>query len=125
MAASVSHDGPSFGRGRRKADAPARRGAGQGSAPGGTVAGPAGSPRISEGRGLAGLLFVAPALTVSLVFVIIPFANTVRLSFTDATFSDPGSFVGLDNWSPATRGCWRSSARRSTCRSWCRASSSA
>ena len=35
MAASVSHDGPSFGRGRRKADAPARRGAGQGSAPGG------------------------------------------------------------------------------------------
>ncbi|BAQ31899.1 carbohydrate ABC transporter permease [Bifidobacterium scardovii] len=98
MAASVSHDGPSFGRGRRKADAPARRGAGQGSAPGGTAAGPAGSPRISEGRGLAGLLFVAPALTVSLVFVIIPFANTVRLSFTDATFSDPGSFVGLDNY---------------------------
>ncbi|MDF7664698.1 sugar ABC transporter permease [Bifidobacterium sp. ESL0745] len=51
--------------------------------------------KIHEGRGLVGWLFVVPALAVAICFVILPFFNTVRLSFTDATFSDPGKFVGL------------------------------
>lgn len=63
----------------------------------GRRAGP-GTTGAGEGRGLIGLLFVAPALVVALVFVIIPFLNTARLSFTDATFADPGSFVGLENY---------------------------
>ena len=51
--------------------------------------------RIHEGTGFAAWLFVLPALAVAVVFVIAPFVNTVRLSFTDATFARPGSFVGL------------------------------
>lgn len=54
--------------------------------------------RINEGRGLVGWVFSLPALAVALVFVIAPFVNTVRLSFTDATFADRGSFVGLDQY---------------------------
>ena len=51
---------------------------------------------IREGRGFSGWLFVLPAILVALTFVIIPFINTIRLSFTDATFSNPGQFVGLE-----------------------------
>lgn len=43
-------------------------------------------------------LFVLPALLVALMFVVGPFINTVRLSFTDATFSNPGQFVGLQQY---------------------------
>lgn len=53
---------------------------------------------IREGRGLSGWLFVLPAILVALTFVIIPFINTIRLSFTDATFSNPGQFVGLEQY---------------------------
>lgn len=35
---------------------------------------------------------------MALTFVIIPFINTIRLSFTDATFSNPGQFVGLEQY---------------------------
>lgn len=54
--------------------------------------------RIHEGTGFAAWLFVLPALAVALVFVIAPFINTVRLSFTDATFARPGTFVGLEQY---------------------------
>ena len=54
--------------------------------------------RIKEGNGIAGWLFVVPALLIALTFVIAPFINTVRLSFTDATFSNPGHFVGLEQY---------------------------
>ncbi len=54
--------------------------------------------RIHEGTGFAAWLFVLPALAVALVFVIAPFVNTVRLSFTDATFARPGTFVGLEQY---------------------------
>ena len=54
--------------------------------------------RIKEGNGIAGWLFVVPALLIALTFVIVPFINTVRLSFTDATFSNPGHFVGLEQY---------------------------
>ncbi|MBL3915287.1 carbohydrate ABC transporter permease [Bifidobacterium longum] len=53
---------------------------------------------IREGRGFSGWLFVLPAILVALTFVIIPFINTIRLSFTDATFSNPGQFVGLEQY---------------------------
>ena len=54
--------------------------------------------RIKEGKGYTGWLFVLPALTVAIIFVIAPFLNTIRLSFTDATFSNPGHFVGLEQY---------------------------
>ena len=53
---------------------------------------------IREGSGFSGWLFVLPAILVALTFVIIPFINTIRLSFTDATFSNPGQFVGLEQY---------------------------
>lgn len=56
------------------------------------------SRRIPENGVLAPWLFVLPALIVIVVFFIIPFINTLRLSFTDATMLRPGSFVGLDQY---------------------------
>lgn len=56
-----------------------------------------GNHRIKESK-MAGWLFVLPAIAVALVFVVAPFINTVRLSFTDATFSNPGEFVGLEQY---------------------------
>ncbi|MFC0673149.1 carbohydrate ABC transporter permease [Brachybacterium hainanense] len=72
----------------------------------------AGNARITRARdrarSLRALAFLAPALLVLLVFVLIPALEALRLSFTDASgFGTPG-FVGLDNYlrvleSPASR----------------------
>lgn len=43
-------------------------------------------------------LFLAPALTVALVFTIGPFLNTIVLSFTNATTLGGGTFNGVDNY---------------------------
>jgi ABC-type sugar transport system permease subunit len=43
-------------------------------------------------------LMLLPGLAVVLVFVIVPFANTLRLAFTDSTLLKAGSFVGWDNF---------------------------
>ncbi|MFM9610723.1 carbohydrate ABC transporter permease [Streptomyces niveiscabiei] len=43
-------------------------------------------------------LFLALGITVTAVFVLFPFLNTVVLSFTDATMVRGGRFVGLDNY---------------------------
>ncbi len=61
--------------------------------------------RIKEGNGIAGWLFVVPALLIALTFVIAPFINTVRLSFTDATSPIPVILSGWNN----TRRCFRMS----------------
>ncbi|WP_431836640.1 carbohydrate ABC transporter permease [Cellulomonas sp. Y8] len=43
-------------------------------------------------------LMLLPGLAVVVTFVVLPFANTLRLAFTDATLLRPGQFVGLDNF---------------------------
>lgn len=49
-------------------------------------------------RRLSPWLFLAPALLVTLVFHLLPFANTLVLAFTDARALGGGSFTGLDNF---------------------------
>jgi len=41
---------------------------------------------------------VLPGLAVVVTFVVLPFGNTLRLAFTDATLLRPGRFVGFDNF---------------------------
>ncbi|MET7826999.1 sugar ABC transporter permease [Streptomyces sp. NPDC005386] len=43
-------------------------------------------------------LFLAPALAIAVTFFIIPFSNTVILSFTDASTLGGGHFTGLANY---------------------------
>ena len=43
-------------------------------------------------------LMVLPRLAVVVTFVVLPFGNTLRLAFTDATLLRPGRFVGFDNF---------------------------
>ncbi|MCT6781874.1 sugar ABC transporter permease [Streptomyces sp. CS7] len=49
-------------------------------------------------RWYAPWLFLAPALTVAVTFFIVPFGNTVVLSFTDAATLGGGQFTGLANY---------------------------
>ncbi|GGY59974.1 carbohydrate ABC transporter permease [Streptomyces omiyaensis] len=49
-------------------------------------------------RWYAPWLFLAPALAVAVTFFLIPFSNTVVLSFTDASTLGGGHFTGLDNY---------------------------
>ncbi|GAB3564034.1 carbohydrate ABC transporter permease [Spelaeicoccus albus] len=66
------------------------------------IAGPAARP---ERRAVAKLngqfspwLFLAPALIITLAFVVYPFLRTITTSFTSATPFDAGEFVGIDNY---------------------------
>lgn len=43
-------------------------------------------------------LFLTPALAVAVAFFLVPFANTVVLSFTDASTLGGGTFTGLHNY---------------------------
>jgi multiple sugar transport system permease protein len=43
-------------------------------------------------------LFLLPGLTVIVLMVLVPFANTLGLSFTDSTLLRQGEFVGWDNF---------------------------
>lgn len=43
-------------------------------------------------------LFVAPGLAVALVFYVVPFLNTIVLSFTNARALGGGTFTGIDNY---------------------------
>lgn len=43
-------------------------------------------------------LFLTPALAVAVAFFLVPFANTVVLSFTDASTLGGGSFTGVHNY---------------------------
>lgn len=43
-------------------------------------------------------LMLLPGLAVVVTFVVLPFGNTLRLAFTDATLLRPGRFVGLANF---------------------------
>lgn len=43
-------------------------------------------------------LFLAPALTVALIFTVGPFLNTVVLSFTNTTTLGGGTFSGVENY---------------------------
>ncbi|MFI5798072.1 carbohydrate ABC transporter permease [Streptomyces sp. NPDC051677] len=43
-------------------------------------------------------LFLAPALTVIVLMVLVPFVNTLQLAFTDSTLLRTGGFVGGDNF---------------------------
>ncbi|MCD0484259.1 carbohydrate ABC transporter permease [Streptacidiphilus sp. ASG 303] len=43
-------------------------------------------------------LFLTPALAVATAFFLVPFANTVVLSFTDASTLGGGTFTGLHNY---------------------------
>ncbi|MEK0306834.1 carbohydrate ABC transporter permease [Bifidobacterium favimelis] len=67
------------------------------------VPGPSGGPpekkiRSSLHDQLTPWLYVAiPIIWIS-VFSLIPFFNTIRLSFTDSTMLVPGKFIGLDNY---------------------------
>lgn len=43
-------------------------------------------------------LMLLPALAVVVIFIVLPFFNTLRLAFTDATLLREGTFVGFDNF---------------------------
>ncbi len=43
-------------------------------------------------------LMLLPGLAVVITFIVLPFGNTLRLAFTDATLLRPGRFIGLDNF---------------------------
>lgn len=58
---------------------------------------PAGSLRTHR-RWFVPWLMVLPGLAVVVTFVVLPFGNTLRLAFTDATLLRPGRFVGFDNF---------------------------
>lgn len=67
----------------------------------------AGRDRLSRRRGsvlathrwsLTPWLFLLPGLTVIVLMVLVPFANTLGLSFTDSTLLRQGEFVGWDNF---------------------------
>ncbi|MEU5366842.1 sugar ABC transporter permease [Streptomyces sp. NPDC005925] len=49
-------------------------------------------------RWYAPWLFLAPALVLAVTFFILPFANTLVLSFTDASTLGGGVFTGLENY---------------------------
>ncbi|WP_454051069.1 carbohydrate ABC transporter permease [Cellulomonas sp. Marseille-Q8402] len=57
----------------------------------------AGASRTHSARLLPWLLLL-PALGVVVTFVLVPFVQTLRLAFTDATLLRSGSWVGLDNF---------------------------
>ncbi|OTA27587.1 ABC transporter permease [Alloscardovia macacae] len=48
--------------------------------------------------GVLSWLFAVPGLLILGIFVIYPFLNTIRLSFTNARMLTPGTFVGLQNY---------------------------
>jgi ABC-type sugar transport system permease subunit len=50
-------------------------------------------------RQLAGYLYLLPMLALVGVFLLYPAVKTIWVSFTDATGTSAGSFVGLDNFS--------------------------
>lgn len=56
------------------------------------------SRRIPENGALTPWLFVLPAIVVIVVFFIVPFINTLRLSFTDSTMLKAGDFIGIENY---------------------------
>ena len=60
------------------------------------LAGRGKDPR-SSGR-IVPWLFVLPPILWICVFSLVPFFNTIRLSFTDSTLLRPGKFVGLENY---------------------------
>jgi multiple sugar transport system permease protein len=49
-------------------------------------------------RRLAGYLYLLPMVALVSVFLLYPAAKTIWVSFTDATGTSTGSFVGLDNF---------------------------
>lgn len=56
------------------------------------------SRRIQENGTFTPWLFVLPAIIVIVVFFIVPFINTLRLSFTNSTMLRAGDFVAFDNY---------------------------
>lgn len=56
---------------------------------------------IATRKGSVGLLYMAPALLFVLVFVVVPFAQLVQTSLTDASLLGGGGFVGLENFTKA------------------------
>lgn len=53
------------------------------------------STYINKGEGKIALLFLAPSLIGVAIFVIIPFADTIRRSFFDTSITN---FIGIDNY---------------------------
>ena len=51
----------------------------------------------SSGR-IVPWLFVLPPILWICTFSLVPFFNTIRLSFTDSTLLKPGGFVGIQNY---------------------------
>ena len=54
--------------------------------------------KISNNQRLGGLIFIAPALIGTFVFIIIPVICSFGLSFTRWDLLNPIVFVGLDNY---------------------------
>src|SRR5512147_1130400 len=54
--------------------------------------------RLSQHRGLTGLLFLVPAAAFLLVFLTYPLGLGVWLGFTDARIGRPGTWIGLENY---------------------------
>ena len=54
--------------------------------------------RFLNNRNVLGMLFMAPAVILLVVFLTYPLGLGVWLAFTDATIGRPGDYVGLDNY---------------------------
>ncbi|MGE5336472.1 MAG: carbohydrate ABC transporter permease [Gemmatimonadota bacterium] len=54
--------------------------------------------RALDNRNLLGLLFIAPAAVLLLVFLTYPLALGTYLGFTDAKIGRPGEWVGIENF---------------------------
>jgi multiple sugar transport system permease protein len=54
--------------------------------------------RLNNDRNFLGFLFMVPAASFLLLFLVYPLALGIWLSFTDAKIGGTGSFVGLENY---------------------------
>jgi len=59
---------------------------------------PSFADRLQDNRNALGLLFLAPAAILLLVFLTYPLGLGTWLGFTDAKVGRPGIFIGLENF---------------------------
>ena len=57
-----------------------------------------GAGRLGRHQARAGLIFVAPAMVLFLIFTTLPFVGALALSFTDYDILTPPSWTGLENY---------------------------
>lgn len=59
---------------------------------------PAPKPRLNRNQALMGYLFISPAMTLFVVFALLPAVVALGLSFTNYDILNPAKWVGLNNY---------------------------